>query len=105
MAGIDWPAFHHWLSTYLHAAGRADVRAKLAATGVGDRHAFVFLSFSTPWPAWHALSRDYRELPPLPPDLPAEVTHVWVWAYPTGRCIAWSPTDGWFDPRERWTTD
>jgi hypothetical protein len=100
----DWDAFNDWLTTFLHDARQADVLRKLAATNAAERHAFVGMSFSTAWLAYHALSDDYQGLPGRPPQLPAEVTHVWVWANPTGRCVAWFPDIGWFDPTSRWAT-
>lgn len=103
-AGPDWPAFHTWASEYLHGSKRADVRHKLAATDASERHVFVALTFSTPWPAYHSLSDEYRELPDQPPRLPAEITHLWAWAYPIGRCLAWFPHTGWFDPSTQWAT-
>ncbi|MDG4833022.1 hypothetical protein O7627_27495 [Solwaraspora sp. WMMD1047] len=103
-AGQNWDAFNDWLATFLHDPRQVDVRAKLAATDAVDRHAFIGMSFSTPWAAYHTLSDDYQGLPSRPPKVPAEVTHVWVWSYPIGRCIAWFPETGWFDPSTRWAT-
>lgn len=103
--GPDWTAFNGWASEYLHDPKRADVRRKLAATGASERHAFVALTFSTPWAAYHSLSEDYRELPDQPPRLPAEITHLWALACPLGRCLAWFPHTGWFDPSTQWATE
>ncbi|MBM0259599.1 hypothetical protein JNW89_25705 [Micromonospora sp. 4G55] len=101
----DWTAFHGWLRDYLHDENRADVRRKLRATNADERHVFVGMSFSTPWLAYHALSEDYNGLPERPPELPGEITHLWVYAYPTGRCLAWFPDKGWVDPRACWATE
>ncbi|GIG63261.1 hypothetical protein Lfu02_76330 [Longispora fulva] len=103
-AELNWTAFTEWLTQFLFGTQQADVRRKLAATNAEERHAFVGASFSTPWAAYHSLSDDYRELPTEHPELPAEITHLWVWSYPLGRCIAWFPDDGWFDPSTRWAT-
>lgn len=104
LAELDWTFFGDYVASFLSDERRSDVRRKLAATGSGERHAFIGFSFSTPWPAYHALDESYGDLPPEPPCLPAEITHLWVWAYPLGRCIAWFPDLGWFDPRSRWAT-
>jgi hypothetical protein len=104
-AALDWAAFDDWLTDYLHDHLRADVRRKLAATGVTERHVFIGVSFSTRWAAYHALSDDYCGLPDRPPRLPVEVTHLWVWSYPVGRCIAWFPDTGWLDPVAHWATN
>lgn len=100
----DWQALHTWLADFLSAPGRADVRRKLAATGAAERHAFVGLPLGKEWPAFHSLHEQYGGLPDQPPALPPEVTHVWVWAQPIGRCVAWFPDRGWFDPRRHWAT-
>ncbi|WP_405147672.1 hypothetical protein OG589_08460 [Sphaerisporangium sp. NBC_01403] len=102
---LDWASFIEYVASFLSDESRADVRLKLAATEADERHAFVGLTFTTPWPAYHALNHAYSGLPPEPPRLPAEITHLWVWAYPLGRCIGWFPDQGWFDPRGRWATD
>ncbi|WP_435233172.1 hypothetical protein [Micromonospora aurantiaca (nom. illeg.)] len=103
-AELDWASFGDYLASFVRDERRLDVRRKLAITGSDERHAFIGFSFSTPWRAWHALDEGYSELPTEPPHLPKEITHLWVWAYPLGRCIAWFPNLGWFDPRSRWTT-
>ncbi len=103
-AQLDWPSFDRWLAAFLFDKKRADVRKKLDASGSMERHVFIGASFSTPWAAYHALSDEYRDLPPSDPKLPTEVTHLWAWSYPIGRCIAWFPDTGWFDPSSRWAT-
>jgi hypothetical protein len=101
--GQDWPGFQSYLAEFLKAQKLQDVRTKLGRTGADERHAFVGLSFTTPWPVYHTLSDEYTSLPPGPPNLPQEITHLWVWAYPLGRCVVWSPNQGWIDPRSHWT--
>ncbi|MET9275508.1 hypothetical protein [Kribbella sp. NPDC003557] len=103
--GQDWAHLDDWLHEYLHHAERADVRAKLAATHAAERHVFVGMSFSTAWGAYHALSSRYSNLPELAPRLPSEVTHVWIWPWPIGRCLAWFPDRGWFEPGRHWATE
>jgi hypothetical protein len=104
--GLDWPGFCNWIEEFLFAEGRSDVRSKLAASDCRERHAFVFASYTSPWAAFHALSDDWRDLPTEPPHLPEEVTHLWTWTTPpTGRCLAWFPDRGWFEPRYHWATE
>lgn len=100
----NWTAYETWLSEFLFDHRHADVRRKLAATYAPERHVFIGATFSTDWATYHSLSEDYRDLPPSPPTLPTEITHLWVWAYPLGRCLTWFPNVGWFDPRTRWAT-
>jgi hypothetical protein len=40
-ACADWPVFLDWINNFLASSRAADVRAKLAATGAAERHAFV----------------------------------------------------------------
>jgi hypothetical protein len=105
VVGQDWGAFDRWLAGYLRDDQRADVRQKLDATHAVERHVFVGMSFSTPWAAYHALSLDYSGVPDLAPRLPSEITHLWVWSNPLGRCIAWYPERGWFEPGMEWATE
>lgn len=88
-AELDWVSFDDWIFAFLAGPATADVRRKLAATGSAERHAFVGASFTSRWPAIYALSREVADLPPAPPRLPVEVTHVWLWWHPIGRCLAW----------------
>ncbi|WP_433051123.1 hypothetical protein [Dactylosporangium sp. CS-033363] len=103
--GIDWEAFDAYIAEFLANPRRKDVLEKLAATDAAERHAFVGLSFNTPWNVFHALDRDYRELPTNDPRLPPEITHLWLWSYPLGRCLAWFPDRGWFNPQYHWATE
>jgi len=100
----DWLALITWLADFLSAPGRADVRKKLVVTGAVERHVFVGLPLGKEWSAFHSLHDQYGGLPDPPPVLPPEVTNVWVWAQPFGRCIAWFPDRGWFDPQRHWAT-
>lgn len=103
--GQDWAQLDDWLYAYLHDPQRADVRKKLAATRSQARHAFIGMSFSTAWGAYHALSSSYSNLPEFTPRLPPEINHVWIWNHPIGRCLAWFPGRGWFEPGRHWVTE
>jgi hypothetical protein len=94
-----------WIRSFLCGPDTADVRKKLNGSGASERHAFIFASYTSPWAAYHLLSRGLTELPPDRPDLPNEITHLWLWTVPpVGRCLAWWPDCGWFDARHRWAT-
>jgi hypothetical protein len=101
-----WPSFMDWIETFLASDKAADVRSKLAATHAPERHAFVGASFTTNGDAFFALDEEGRpELPPRDPNLPSEITHLWVWTTPAiGRCLAWSPDTGWIDVSDHWAT-
>lgn len=105
-ADPGWEAFSDWLENRLFCAAWADVRRKLAATGAVERHVFVGVTFSTPGEVFFALAEGHRSVPPAPPRLPEEVTHVWVMpAQGGGRCLAWFPSRGWLDAARHWTAD
>jgi hypothetical protein len=96
----DFDRLVSWCGEFLGGPGRADVRRKLAATDASERHAFVAVNMSSEWAVQHALSHDgYGLLPSRPPDLPPEVTHLWLLGTGgLGRCIAWLPDrGGWID--------
>lgn len=87
-----------WLSEFLAADARSDVRAKLTRSAAAQRHAFVIVPGFTPapFPVVDLLMRAAPPLPTAPPALPPEVTHLWVastWARAAG--VRWSPEGGW----------
>jgi hypothetical protein len=65
------------------------MRSKLKATGLALRHAFVWTDDYTADGAGHRLD----DLPDRDPELPAEVTHVWLASASTG--WSWAPHRGW----------
>lgn len=86
-----------WVGPFLRDE-RPDVVAKLGRSGAPERHAFVLVpGFTTaPFAVTELLMRPRVALPLAKPDLPAEVTHVWVvgmW-YGVEGCF-WSPDEGW----------
>jgi hypothetical protein len=66
---------------------QAGLRSKLKATGLATRHAFVWMDDYPP--DGHRLD----DLPDRDPDLPAEVTHIWLASASTG--WSWAPHRGW----------
>lgn len=101
----DWPAFDEALADVLSNDGLADVPRKLTQAGGSERHIFLGTSWTTPWVINRVLSDQCDDLPPIPPTLPAGVTHLWLWRYdPPGRCLHWSPISGWLESRLHWST-
>jgi hypothetical protein len=65
------------------------MRSKLKATGLAARHAFVWMDDYAAEGAGHRLD----DPPDRDPDLPTEVTHVWLASASTG--WSWAPHRGW----------
>jgi hypothetical protein len=89
-----------WVGEFLNHDNRADVRSKLAQTKALERHAFIVITLMSEWDVHHALTDDgYGHLPAADPELPDEVTHVWLLGTECAdRCIAWLPEQGgWVD--------
>jgi len=87
-----------WLEEFLRHAHQADVLAKLGRSGTVERHAFVIVPGLTtaPFAVTDPLTRDDVGVPTSDPDLPTEVTHVWVaGTWVGGRGIRWAPASGW----------
>lgn len=81
-------------------AAKTDNRKKLRASGLEERHLFVYVE-PTYYLPWKAL---VRERPPeSAPALPDEITRVWAAAasYSPGGFVVWSAERGqrWEDPR------
>lgn len=103
---ISWEAFISWVNETLWSPRLEDVRSKLAETRADERHVFVGVTYSSPSDVFFGLDDHEDALPLHDPELPPEVTHVWLMRTPIpGRCIAWAPEDGWFNPMHHWTTD
>ncbi|HEV2345152.1 MAG TPA: hypothetical protein VGS97_13730 [Actinocrinis sp.] len=104
-ADVTWEPFLEWIeqtlsSTDPHMAGN---RRKLAAAGGDESHAFLGPTYSSSWAVFHALTYWSNTLPPAPPRLPREITHVWLLNPQTpDRCLAWLPDRGWIDPSMHW---
>jgi hypothetical protein len=87
-----------WLGDFLQSPAQADVLAKLARSGAAERHAFVLVaSFTTAsFSVVDLLIRRDAPLPTVPPELPNEVTDVWVAStWSNGLGFRWSPRSGW----------
>jgi hypothetical protein len=98
---VDWELVMDWLDDVLASPSLADVRSKLAATGAEERHAVIGVTSSSPGEAVFALSRWEPSLPPRPPKLPEEITHLWLLGSFYDRHLAWYPEYGWFDTQQR----
>lgn len=103
---IRWPVVLDWISDTLASPRFADVRTKLDLTGADQRHVFIGVTFTSPGDVYFALDLREHSLPPDPPTLPNEITHLWLMHAPfPDRCLVWSPDRGWFDPVWHWATD
>jgi hypothetical protein len=86
-----------WIGDYLRAE-RPDVLLKLERSGVQERHAFVLVpGFTTaPFAVTELLMNEHARLPLVPPQLPTEVTHVWiVGSFYDVEGFYWAPAIGW----------
>jgi hypothetical protein len=100
----NWQLVGAWIEDMLASPDLDDVRKKLAATGAEERHVFLGVTFSSPGEVFFALQRG-KGLP-LPTTLPSEITHLWLMraTSPGGRCLHWTPNEGWIDVQARWRT-
>jgi hypothetical protein len=73
----------------------------LAATGAAERHAVIGVTSSSPGEAVFALSRWHSSLPGRLPQLPVEITHLWLLGVIYDRHLAWYPEHGWFNTQQR----
>lgn len=103
---ISWETFITWVNETLWSPRLKDVRSKLAETRADERHVVVGVTYSSPSDVFFALDDYEQGLPFHDPDVPPEITHVWLMrAIGSGGCIAWFPDRGWFTPRYHWATD
>jgi hypothetical protein len=87
-----------WLTEWLARPDKVDNLAKLAASGADERHLFLVVpAFAeAPFAVTDLLMRDGAPLPNDPPELPPEVTHVWVaGTWSSGSGMRWSPEESW----------
>lgn len=92
----DAPA--EWIGRFLREPQQADVLSKLARSGASSRHAFVVVAgLGEPtFQVFDPLTRTDVQTPTAPPDLPVEVTHVWLTTtWNGGRGLRWDPLAGW----------
>jgi hypothetical protein len=87
-----------WLNDWTARPDKADNLSKLAASNAEERHLFLILPTlaEAPFAVTDLLSRDGAPLPNEAPNLPGEVTHVWlVSTWTSGSGMRWSPDRGW----------
>jgi hypothetical protein len=80
------------------AASRPDNLSKLRNSGAPERHLFVWGgAFPQDWASLRPLGVDIPALPSRAPNLPPEVTHVWVAAdgERPSRIVHWTPDGSW----------
>lgn len=100
-----WHRFLDAVATMTWSPQFDDCRAKLSATATSERHLFIGTSYTSPWAINCWLSSDRSAVPDQVPDLPEEISHLWLWGpLFSGRVLAWFPDRGWFDPRMNWAT-
>jgi hypothetical protein len=99
-AELDLDYFLEWCDNFLANPANEHNLQKLANTDASERHEFIVVNIVSDWAVQHVLSRDgYPRLPKTAPNLPHEVTHLWLLgAGCLDRCIAWLPDrGGWID--------
>jgi hypothetical protein len=87
-----------WLGEFLVDEDRQDVRGKLRASALHERHVFVIVpGFATAdFSVTDLLVRDGAPLPSRAPQMPMEMTHVWVAStWLTGSGMRWEVDTGW----------
>jgi hypothetical protein len=87
-----------WIGAFLRDAKRADVLAKLDRSEACERHVFIVVAgLGEPsFDVFDPLTRQDVQLPTVQPDLPPEVTHVWLTTtWNGGRGLRWDPAAGW----------
>ena len=88
-----------WVRDFLLDPDQSDVLGKLARSGASERHAFILVPglTSAPFGVVDMLGRDEDDVvPTAAPDLPGQVTHIWLMAFRTkGSGLRWSPDSGW----------
>ena len=88
-----------WVRDFLLDPHQSDVLGKLARSGASERHAFILVPgfSSAPFGVVDMLWRDKDDVvPTTSPELPDQVTHVWLMAFWTiGSGLRWSPDRGW----------
>jgi hypothetical protein len=90
-------ALADWVGDWLRDPVRSDNLTKLGRSGAAERHIFIVLPAmaDTPFRVTELFVRSDAPLPTIAPDLPPEITHVWVagvWGHPG---MWWSPDAGW----------
>lgn len=88
-----------WVRDFLLDAHQSDVLNKLARSRAAERHACILLPGFTnaPFGVVDMLLRNEDDVvPTTSPDLPDEVTHVWLMTFwNVGSGLRWSPIGGW----------
>lgn len=87
-----------WAGVWLREPQQQDILRKLAAAGAAERHVFAWVATlsEAPFAVQSVLMESTPPLPTVPPNLPPEVTHLWIasmWSSPAG--LYWSPGQGW----------
>lgn len=88
-----------WVHGFLLDPHQKDVLGKLERSGASERHVVILVPSLTtaPFGVVDMLWKDEDDVvPKASPDLPYQVTHVWLMAFWTvGSGLRWSPHGGW----------
>ncbi|WP_229076826.1 hypothetical protein [Actinoplanes sp. DH11] len=92
-------ALSTWIGEWTACPSRLDNLTKLARAAAVEHHLFVIvagLAGTAPFEVNDILMRPGAPPPAVAPNLPDEVTHVWVMStWSGGRGFRWSPDAGW----------
>jgi len=91
-------ALSEWISKWIIEPLRSDNLRKLQRSAVGERHLFVIIpgfGSMASFPVTDLLMRTDAPLPTVNPQLPSEITHVWVMGTWAAHGFRWSPDQGW----------
>jgi hypothetical protein len=90
-------ALAEWVGGWLRQSIRGDNLTKLRRSGADERHMFILLPSmaDVEFRVTELFMRSDAPLPSVPPDLPPEVTHVWVISVWGHSGMRWSPESGW----------
>lgn len=96
-AADDGNALAEWVGEWLRQPVRADNLTKLMRLGVDERHIFIILPSMADvgFEVTELFMRSDAPLPTIPPNLPPEITHVWVASVWGHSGVRWSPEAGW----------
>lgn len=82
-----------WIGSFLRNPAYQDVLSKLQRSGAPERHVFVLVSLAgTPWSVESYLTGSLHFTPSQPPDLPEQVTGVWVASELGQKGLRWDGT-------------
>jgi hypothetical protein len=90
-------ALAEWVGEWLRQSIRSDNLTKLRRSGADERHMFILLPSmaDVEFRVTELFLRRDAPLPTAPPDLPPEITHIWVASVWASSGMRWSPLAAW----------